>query len=86
MFISFELSSISYELLSFRFVSDISIPGKFLLDISIRSNPKCQVCFPGGMRDETDRSVVDTALRECEEEIQLQRDVVKVTSVLPSLK
>ncbi|KAL5254669.1 hypothetical protein ACHWQZ_G014191 [Mnemiopsis leidyi] len=38
------------------------------------------------MRDETDRSVVDTALRECEEEIQLQRDVVKVTSVLPSLK
>ena len=38
------------------------------------------------MRDETDCSVVETALRECEEEIQLQRDVVKVTSVLPSLK
>ena len=38
------------------------------------------------MREETDCSVVETALRECEEEIQLQRDVVKVTSVLPSLK
>ena len=47
---------------------------------------KCQVCFPGGMREETDCSAVETALRECEEEIQLQRDVVKVTSVLPSLK
>lgn len=35
------------------------------------------------MQDDKDSSVVDTALREAEEEISLHRHQVKVTSVLP---
>lgn len=36
------------------------------------------VCFPGGHRDDMDDSWQDTALREAEEEINLQRDSVEV--------
>lgn len=39
---------------------------------------KGQVSFPGGRVDETDVDDVDTALRECEEEIGLSRDRVRV--------
>lgn len=36
------------------------------------------VCFPGGHRDELDRSWQDTALREAEEEINLNPDSVEI--------
>ena len=45
-----------------------------------------QVCFPGGMREEGDRSPAVTALRECEEETGLDRNIVKIISVLPTVK
>ncbi len=44
---------------------------------------KHQVCFPGGMLDEgTDKTIVQTSLREAEEELGLSRDKVEVLGVL----
>ncbi|SFN47327.1 NUDIX domain-containing protein [Izhakiella capsodis] len=44
-----------------------------------------QVAFPGGMRDETDRCLLETALREAQEEIALPRDLVRVIGQLPTV-
>lgn len=43
---------------------------------------KGQISFPGGARREGDRTLVDTALRECAEEIGLASDKVKVLGEL----
>ncbi|WP_199611364.1 CoA pyrophosphatase [Flocculibacter collagenilyticus] len=42
-----------------------------------------QISFPGGRAEPYDNSVVDTALRETEEEIQISREHVNVIGVLP---
>lgn len=42
-----------------------------------------QVSFPGGSAEETDSSPIETALRESEEEIGLQRRHVEIIGVLP---
>jgi 8-oxo-dGTP pyrophosphatase MutT (NUDIX family) len=39
---------------------------------------KGQISFPGGSKDDDDSDIILTALRECEEEIGLQRDGVHV--------
>lgn len=44
-----------------------------------------QISFPGGRRDETDQGLIETALREAEEEIGLESDNVEVLGWLPSL-
>lgn len=41
-----------------------------------------QVAFPGGKVDETDRDVVDTALRESQEEVGLEPDQVQVLGTI----
>ena len=43
-----------------------------------------QIAFPGGRTDETDQDAVDTALREAQEEIGLQRNFVEVLGTLPT--
>lgn len=40
-----------------------------------------EVCFPGGFVEQTDEAVVDTATRECFEEIALRRDNLEVLYV-----
>ena len=42
-----------------------------------------QISFPGGRREDDDRSAIDTALRETEEEIGLARRHVEVIGTLP---
>ena len=43
-----------------------------------------QIAFPGGKRDAGDPSLVDTALREAEEEIGLARGNVEILGALPT--
>lgn len=45
-----------------------------------------QVSFPGGKQDSSDPSLVDTALREAEEEINLRRESVEIQGFLPSIE
>jgi 8-oxo-dGTP pyrophosphatase MutT (NUDIX family) len=44
-----------------------------------------QIAFPGGKKDESDTSLVETALREAEEEIGIERNKVEVVGELSSL-
>lgn len=45
---------------------------------------KGQVAFPGGKRDDTDLDPADTALREAEEEIGLDRGFAEVIGTMPT--
>ncbi len=51
--------------------------------ISIHYNCIGDACFPGGMVDTDDTSLVQTALRESKEEIHLTSDNVDIVSTLP---
>jgi 8-oxo-dGTP pyrophosphatase MutT (NUDIX family) len=44
-----------------------------------------QIAFPGGKKDDTDKDVIYTALRECEEEIGVPINSVEVLGVLTDL-
>ncbi|MEM9184106.1 MAG: CoA pyrophosphatase, partial [Pseudomonadota bacterium] len=46
------------------------------------SNHAGQISFPGGRREEADVSYIDTALRESQEEIGLERDRVSLLGFL----
>ncbi|WCC80164.1 CoA pyrophosphatase [Cutibacterium equinum] len=43
-----------------------------------------QVALPGGRTEEADNTIVDTALREAQEEVGLDRDLVTVRGILPT--
>lgn len=45
-----------------------------------------QICFPGGRAEPTDESLVDTALRETEEETGVERSHVEVLGTLPEYR
>ena len=49
------------------------------------SNHAGQVAFPGGMKDASDTNVIETAIRETEEEVGIMKDKINVISVLPSV-
>lgn len=44
-----------------------------------------QIAFPGGKKTENDKSLLDTALREAEEEVGLKKSNVEVLSRLPDV-
>lgn len=46
------------------------------------STHKGQISFPGGARDDSDASLADTALRECDEEIGLACEAVEILGQL----
>jgi len=64
--------------------------GELVLLFTHRSNSinrhRGQVSFPGGMEETGDRTFIDTALRETQEEIGLQPRQVEVFGRLPSLE
>lgn len=43
---------------------------------------RCEICFPGGMKDKDDLSITETAKRELEEEIGIKRESVDVLGIL----
>lgn len=43
---------------------------------------KQQVCFPGGMVDEVDSTIIQTSLREMEEELGISQDRIEVLGIL----
>ncbi|MEM7708196.1 MAG: CoA pyrophosphatase [Pseudomonadota bacterium] len=49
------------------------------------SNHAGQISFPGGRREEADVSYIDTALRESQEEIGLERDRVSLLGFLDAI-
>ncbi|KAF9108274.1 nudix (nucleoside diphosphate linked moiety X)-type motif 8 [Mortierella sp. GBA35] len=57
----------------------------FTIRASHMRNHRGEVSFPGGKRDPTDKTVLDTALREMEEEIFITRDKVEVLGECASL-
>jgi len=75
-----------------------SAPASVLVPIVMREQPtvlltertahlsthKGQVAFPGGKRDDTDVDAADTALREAEEEVGLDRSLVDVIGLMPT--
>lgn len=44
---------------------------------------KGQISFPGGMHEQSDRTLQETALRETEEEVGLTREHIQIVSELP---
>jgi 8-oxo-dGTP pyrophosphatase MutT (NUDIX family) len=60
--------------------------GELHVILTVRTNKvehhKGQISFPGGTKDTTDTTLIETALREAEEEIGLARITVQVLGVL----
>ncbi|MFX1296876.1 MAG: CoA pyrophosphatase [Promethearchaeota archaeon] len=46
---------------------------------------KGEICFPGGHQEKTDKDLIETALRETEEEIGVVREKIKVLARLDDL-
>ncbi|NTW25590.1 MAG: CoA pyrophosphatase [Lentimicrobium sp.] len=44
-----------------------------------------QIAFPGGKSEETDTDLIDTALREAEEEVGIKRDSIRIIGKLSNL-
>lgn len=63
-------------------VTDRSEPGLILTQRTAHLRKHAgQVAFPGGRMDDTDADLIETALREAEEEIALPRDKVNIIGV-----
>lgn len=46
---------------------------------------KGEVCFPGGVYDRSDHNLLNTALRECQEELGLQKQDIEILGELDDL-
>ena len=56
-----------------------------LRSVNLKNHPG-QISFPGGKKEKFDRSPVETALRETEEEVGLNRQLVEIIASLPTHK
>ena len=81
-----------------RYITDASrVPSAVLLPLYVREGRDCivfikrtetvsehkgQISFPGGSRENADRNLLDTALRECSEEIGLNPEDIEVLGEL----
>ena len=74
-----------------RVISAVLVPiysdnGEYHIIFTQRTNKvsthKGQISFPGGVRDKTDASLADTALRECTEEVGLACEAVDILGQL----
>jgi 8-oxo-dGTP pyrophosphatase MutT (NUDIX family) len=74
-----------------RITSAVLVPiykndGEYHIILTQRTNKvsthKGQISFPGGVRDKTDASLADTALRECTEEVGLACEAVDILGQL----
>lgn len=66
-------------------VGDATAPALVFILRTERGPHGGQVSFPGGVREDADRSAEDTALREFEEELGVPRSVVNVIETLPDM-
>lgn len=44
-----------------------------------------QISFPGGKKDSTDKDIIETAVRECEEEIGINRNEIQILGIMSPL-
>ncbi|KAI6650999.1 hypothetical protein LOD99_5576 [Oopsacas minuta] len=82
---------VSFDKISSIIILLTEINGKVFVIMTTRSEKvsthKGQVCFPGGQKEPTDSSPIQTALREAEEEIGLPQTSVRILgliSIIPS--
>ena len=67
----------------------LTIDDEIFLLLTVRSSNlrshAGEICFPGGVRDEKDESLIDTALRETHEEVGIPKDKIKILGYLKSV-
>ncbi len=67
----------------------LSLEGSDALLFTVRNHlvrdHKGEICFPGGVKDEGDLDFLETALRECEEEIGLLRKDIRILGELDDI-
>lgn len=93
-FMGSEIASIRKKYLSNLIESSVIVPVHIINDelfllftvrsSNLRSHPG-EICFPGGRKDEKDRSPIDTAFRETYEEVGIPKEKIKTLGYLKSV-
>ena len=93
-FMGSEIASIRKKYLSNLIESSVIVPVHIINDelfllFTVRSSNlrshAGEICFPGGRKDEKDRSPIDTAFRETYEEVGIPKEKIKTLGYLKSV-